>query len=103
MEGSLREIPDHPLLLRAYPNPFNPATRIRFRVPEPGGKRLSGVHVTLAVFDLQGRLVRNVVEALLEPGVHEAEFDGSDLASGLYICRLSVGGTSVSTIAVLAR
>lgn len=63
------------------PNPFNPATRIAFQLPAPTELRLS-------VYNLAGAEVARLVEGRLSAGRHEALFDGSGLASGVYLYRL---------------
>jgi hypothetical protein len=67
-----------------YPNPFNAATAIRYQIPESG-------HVSLKVYDLAGRLVATVVDGWRMAGSHEATFDGSGLASGMYFVRMQAG------------
>ena len=69
-----------------YPNPFNPATTIRYTVPE-----LS--HVRLVVTDALGRQVAELVSGNVDPGVHDVQFDGSQLASGSYIATVTMTGT----------
>jgi hypothetical protein len=68
----------------AYPNPFNPSTVIRFSLPrmEPA---------TLAVYDITGRQVQTLTDAVLSAGEHRVTFDGSALASGVYFARLEAG------------
>jgi len=73
------DIPDDIVLDPAYPNPFNPATNIRFAVKERQ-------EVTLQLFDLQGRLVRTLYQGQMESGVMQNfRIDGSDLSSGTYL------------------
>jgi hypothetical protein len=79
-------IPDRVRLHPNYPNPFNPVTSLRFEINEPG-------QVQLEVFDLQGRPVRTLISRDLNTGSHIATFHASGLASGVYIARLSAGGT----------
>jgi hypothetical protein len=67
-----------------YPNPFNPATVIRYRVPAVR-------NVKLAVHDLLGREVAVLVDEKQPPGTYQATFDGTGLASGVYMVRLSAG------------
>ncbi|MBX2992673.1 MAG: T9SS type A sorting domain-containing protein [Bacteroidetes bacterium] len=67
-----------------YPNPFNPSTTIKFRIPVSG-------HVTLKVYDLLGREVQVLVNELLEAGSFETKFDALNLASGVYFYRLQSG------------
>jgi hypothetical protein len=67
-----------------FPNPFNPTTTIRFAIPQ-------NEHVTLKVYDLLGREVATLVNEARSAGNHEAFFDASNLASGVYIYRLTAG------------
>jgi hypothetical protein len=74
-------------LWQNVPNPFNPVTTIRYEVPEFGGR------VKLSVYDVSGRLVRTLVDGVVEPGRRSAVWDGkdskgADVASGIYYCRL---------------
>lgn len=68
----------------AYPNPFNLATTIRYQLPE-----LS--FVNLSVYDISRQKVVELVNGWREEGMNEVTFDGSDLASGIYIYQLQVG------------
>ena len=68
-----------------YPNPFNPVTTIRYALPNRS-------MVTLTVFNLLGEEVTRLVEGEKEAGYHEVQFDGGDLESGVYFCRLQAGG-----------
>jgi uncharacterized protein (TIGR03790 family) len=68
-------------LAQNYPNPFNPVTTIRFVLPRQD-------HVTLKVYNSLGQQVATLVDGVESPGVHIAAFDGSSLASGLYIYQL---------------
>ena len=61
-----------------YPNPFNPATEIRYGIKVPGD-------VTLRVYDVLGRDVVMLVNAHREPGSYAVRFDGEGLPSGLYM------------------
>jgi hypothetical protein len=64
-----------------FPNPFNPATTIRFSLP-------SRTRVTLKIFDLLGREMSTLVDADRDAGVHTERFDAGALPSGTYLCRL---------------
>jgi hypothetical protein len=70
-----------------YPNPFNPVTTIRFDVPEQR-------HIRLAVYDIRGALVTELVNGIQFPGIHEVIFDGSRYASGLYLLYFQAGDVS---------
>ncbi|MDZ7269340.1 MAG: T9SS type A sorting domain-containing protein [candidate division KSB1 bacterium] len=68
-------------LAQNHPNPFNPATTIRFAVP-------SEQFVTLKVYDNLGKLVATLVDGAVAAGTHSVEFEAAGLASGLYWYRL---------------
>ena len=67
-----------------YPNPFNAGTVIRFSVPVTS-------MVTLTVYDLLGHEVVTLAEGQMNAGVHQVSWDGSRLASGVYLYRLTAG------------
>jgi hypothetical protein len=82
-------------LSQNYPNPFNPITRIKYSIP-------GNFFVKLQVFDILGREVETLVNAEQAAGDYEAEFNGANLASGLYIYRISAGNfTSVKKMMLL--
>jgi hypothetical protein len=74
-------IPDRYGLISAFPNPFNPATRIVYGISVSGDVRLS-------VMDVGGREVATLISGYSEAGTHEVTFDASGLASGIYLVRL---------------
>lgn len=82
-QGSLLN-PDSYNLAQNYPNPFNPVTTIRYSIPQSG-------FVTLKIYDLLGREVAALVNEEKSPGVYEVQFDGSNLASGVYLYTLQAG------------
>ncbi|HMQ78048.1 MAG TPA: T9SS type A sorting domain-containing protein [Ignavibacteria bacterium] len=79
------EIPVQYKLYNNYPNPFNPVTRIKFDIPE-------GSHTKLLIYDINGKEISTLVNKQLNPGSYEAEFNASDLPSGVYFYKLSSGG-----------
>jgi hypothetical protein len=81
------ELPTALALSQNHPNPFNPQTVIGFSLPRAQDVRLK-------IFDVQGKLVRTLVEGRIEAGVHQVTWRGQDdrgsqVASGLYFYRLS--------------
>jgi hypothetical protein len=80
----LGQLSGRPFLWQNYPNPFNPRTEIRFQLP---GTRW----VTITIFDLLGREVATLLNESRAAGVHTVQFEGSGLASGVYLCRLRAG------------
>ena len=76
-------------LISISPNPFNPLTAFRFSLPQAGP-------VKLAVFDVSGRLVAQLIDGWREAGTNEAVFDGSHLSAGVYLYRLTAGDSQTS-------
>jgi len=72
-------------LSEAFPNPFNPVTALGFQLP-------ASSRVSLRIYDTAGREVATLVNGWRDAGVHEVTFDASDLASGLYFCRMQADG-----------
>jgi photosystem II stability/assembly factor-like uncharacterized protein len=72
-----------------YPNPFNPATEIGFRIVADG-------FVSLKVYDVLGKEVRTLVNEELKAGSYEKTFDATGLASGVYFYRLQAHPSSSS-------
>jgi hypothetical protein len=89
--GLTNGITAHSFDLRAiYPNPFNPFARINYTLDQPGLAKLN-------VYNIQGQLVRTLVEEYKLPGEYEQNFDGSGLSSGVYIFKLdSKSGTKIN-------
>ena len=86
-----------PLVLEApFPNPFSNRATLAFSLAAPG-------HAVLRVFDVLGREVARPVDADAAAGRHEAPFDGSALASGVYLLRLESGGQAATRRLVVAR
>jgi len=67
-----------------YPNPFNPSTTIRYALPHRS-------HVTLTVFSILGQQITTLVNGDIDAGYHTVQFDGSELASGVYLYRMQAG------------
>jgi hypothetical protein len=76
------------------PNPFNPMTSISFGVATPG-------HVTLRIFNAEGKLVRTLVDKPMPAGSFRARWDGKNqggrpVASGVYLYELSSSGSQLT-------
>lgn len=79
-----------------YPNPFNPETTIKFELPYTS-------FVNLSIYNLIGEKVATLVNEQLEQGVHFINFKGNNLASGLYVFRLSAGEVSFTKTMMLLK
>jgi hypothetical protein len=71
-------------VMNSYPNPFNPSTVISYQVSEVS-------QVNLAIYDISGRQVAELVNAWRNAGNHHVTFDASSLPSGVYFARLTSG------------
>ena len=89
-------LPTSPILSSAYPNPFNPVATIPFSLPKPG-------HFTLKAYNLQGQLVRTLADTDFPAGKHIAHFDGSALASGVYLVSLRGEGVNQTRKTLLLK
>lgn len=84
------------------PNPFNPSTTITYEVPEPGSE------VRMRIYDVRGRLVRDLVSEFKRPGHHSVVWDGVDrhgngVASGIYFVQMKATGYTMSRKLVLLK
>jgi photosystem II stability/assembly factor-like uncharacterized protein len=78
------ETPSKYTLEQNYPNPFNPTTIIKYEMPESG-------FVSLKIYDILGREVQTLVNGNKIRGTYEVSFNGSSLASGVYLYKLKAG------------
>jgi hypothetical protein len=78
------------------PNPFNPVTRISYNVP-------SAQHVHIAIYDVAGRLVENLVNEVKAGGEYVVEWDAGRLPSGVYFYRMQTGEKTIVRRATLLK
>ena len=78
------DVPESFQLYQNFPNPFNPSTTILYSLPERSS-------VVLTVVNPLGQQVAELARGDMERGLHEARFDGTGLASGIYFCKLMAG------------
>jgi hypothetical protein len=93
-------------LSQNYPNPFNPTTHIRFAItqPKPDAPLAHDFRfVTLKVFDVLGREVAALVNSELPAGDYAVTFNGSSLASGIYVYCLRAGNIVETRKMMLAK
>jgi hypothetical protein len=97
------EIPSAFALDQNFPNPFNPTTVIRYRLPGGEGGASTVRRVSLRVYDLLGREVADLVDADQGPGQYSVTFDATRLPSGIYLCRITAGRLSQTVKMTLTK
>jgi photosystem II stability/assembly factor-like uncharacterized protein len=90
------EIPRKYSLSQNYPNPFNPSTKINYSLPKAG-------NVKLTIYNSIGRKVATVVDEYNPAGNYSVQFNGSNLASGIYLYRLESENFSVAKKFILMK
>lgn len=88
IDDGLAAVPEDFALLGNYPNPFNPTTTLRFKIPAAG-------QVDVRVFDLLGRPRQNLNLGLMAAGEHRFDLDATAWASGVYFYRVDWEGKSM--------
>jgi len=91
-----QKVPDEYVLLQNYPNPFNASTEIGYAIP-------GGAVVSLKVYDVTGREVETLAEGFRQAGRYTVRWRPTDVASGVYFCRLQAGGYARTVKMVLLR
>ena len=99
-EKNSSALPAHYQLYQNYPNPFNPTTTIRFDLPQ-------AAHVKLLIYNVNGKLVRQLVNAQQPAGAHSLIWDGRDetgkiVSSGMYFFHLEARGTGAEKKSFMA-
>ena len=84
-----------------YPNPFNPNTTITFTLSERSPTKLS-------IYNLEGKLIRTLINGTLDEGYKQATWNGSDshgnlVSSGVYFYRLKAGNQTLTKKMVLLK
>lgn len=79
-----------------YPNPFNPATVIRYELPEPG-------NVMLEVYSVAGQRLSVLFDGHKAAGNYSQSFNAGTLASGVYLYRLTVGSQVLTRKMILMK
>lgn len=99
MASSIDDEPDVPTnfaILNNYPNPFNPQTTFHYELPQSG-------HVTIDIYDIQGKKVATLFDGVSEAGKHELTWNASAQPSGIYFCRLVTGNEIISKMVTLLK
>ena len=80
----------------AYPNPFNPSTKLSFSIDTSSELRLE-------VYDVSGKLVETVAKGFYQSGLHMIEWNASGLASGMYFVHLVRGSERLTQKVMLLK
>lgn len=87
--------PEDYKLYQNFPNPFNPSTKISYKINQEG-------YVRLSVFNLVGQEIETLVNEYQAAGKYDIEFNAKDLPSGIYLYKLQVNGyTSVKRMTLI--
>ncbi len=78
------EIPEVFGLDPNFPNPFNPETQIRFRLPEE-------TWVSITIYSVRGSEVARLTEGRMSAGTYRVSWDATRQPSGTYFCRMVAG------------
>ncbi len=75
-----------------YPNPFNPATTIRYQIPKAG-------KVMIDIYNIRGKKVKTLINKRQRPGYYKISWDGKgnnnkEISSGVYFYRMSAGNAA---------
>jgi hypothetical protein len=95
-QGEKPRLPDLFLLEQNYPNPFNSETQIAFQLPV-------ATHVKLKVYNTLGQHIITLLDHNMTAGHHVISFDGNDLASGVYLCKIRAGNFQQTRKMVLMK
>jgi flagellar hook assembly protein FlgD len=89
-------VADRFILMPAYPNPFNPATKLSFSIDAPS-------EIRLEIYDVSGKLVDNIANGFYQSGMHVIDWNASDLASGMYFVHLARGSERLTQKVMLLK
>jgi|GEM_PF-2691424 len=85
IEDESKNLPKEFSLSQNYPNPFNPSTTIAYSLPEAS-------NVNITIFNALGQIVESLVDASYSAGVYTYSWNASDMASGIYLVKISARG-----------
>jgi subtilisin family serine protease/subtilisin-like proprotein convertase family protein len=90
-EGNNVNLPTEFSLVKNYPNPFNPKTRIVFNVPKTA-------QVKITIYDITGKEVKTLLNEQRNAALEDyVDFDASNLASGVYFCTMTADGNFIDS------
>ena len=89
-------MPDRYDIMQNYPNPFNPNTKILYQVPKTS-------NVKITVYDIRGKLIKTLVNEIMNAGKYKVTFDGSALSSGVYLYVMTAGDFKTTKRMILLK
>jgi len=95
-ERTIAVLPTRARLNPAFPNPFNASTTLSYSLPK-------NERVSVILYDITGRKVATLAQGIQSVGEHRISLDGSGLASGVYLVRLSTTSESTTRRVVLVK
>ena len=84
-------------LFQNFPNPFNPTTRIRFYIHNTQN------HSTLSIYNIKGQLIKTLIDINQEIGIHEIQWDATNLHTGIYFIQLKSGSFTQNQKAIFVK
>jgi len=93
---NFEEQTDKFILYNAYPNPFNPNTKIKYSIQNSD-------MVQIKVYDIMGVEIETLLNEYKQTGTYEVEFDAGNLTSGVYFYRMTSGNYSETKKMILLR
>lgn len=88
--------PQNACLMSVFPNPFNSSAQISFTLPVTS-------RMSLRLYDVLGREVKLLMDETQTAGEHRVSFDGSNLSSSIYFCRMQAGNMQITRKIVLMK
>jgi hypothetical protein len=83
-------------LFQNYPNPFNPSTKISFSIPS---KQI----ITIKVYDILGNEISTLINEEKSSGLYVINFNGENLPSGIYFCKLQAKNFAMTKKMILLK
>jgi poly(beta-D-mannuronate) lyase len=89
-------IPDKFTVYQNYPNPFNPSTIIKYSIPKDN-------MVEIKVFNSLGKEINILINEFKKAGSYSIKFNGNNLPSGIYFCRVRAGEETITNKMILVK
>jgi hypothetical protein len=87
VEEANQKMPESYTLNQNYPNPFNPVTTIQYGLPKES-------NVTIRVYDIEGKLIKTLIEAHQGAGYHAIQWNAAGYPTGIYFYRIQVDNST---------